>query len=150
MDGLNLSRARRFLWGKYTGWTFAFLVCGLGLVIGILNYLIFYHHLDRVGTEADALPFQWRRLVVTLLLTVIGFVLVAELMEHATLADIIIYLVVFGGICYYIYIALQLPHREKIRMLISALLIFQGFVFFTLYAQLPTSILFWPKTMCIT
>jgi len=132
-------------WGQYTGWTFAFLVCGLGLVIGVLSYLIFYHHLDRVGTEADALPFQWRRLVVTLLLTVIGFVLVAELMEHATLADIIIYLVVIGGLCYYIYIALQLPHREKVRMLISALLIFQGFVFFTLYAQLPTSILFLAK-----
>ena len=128
-------------WGQYSGWTFAFLTCGLGLVVGILSYLIFYRHLKQVGTEADALPFQWQRFVVTLLLTVIGFVIVAKLIEHVVLADAVIYLVVFGGICYYVYIALQLPHRERVRMLISALLIFQGFVFFTLYAQLPTSML---------
>lgn len=124
------------------GWHWAFALCGLGLFLGILNYMIFYKHLRNLSSEAGKNKMQWSRVGIVIILSIIAICVVGNILPYTTICYTIIFVVVTGGFLYYLKIAFTLKGRERTRMLIGFLLIVEGIVFFVLYFQMPMSLTF--------
>ena len=128
------------------GWDWAFYICAIGLVMGLCNYLMLRHWLGDVSTKAGQYPWQWSRFTMLLLGSVVGIMAVSFLLRHLELSNMIVYAVVVVGIGYFLKIAFaQKDHKTHLRMMVAAVLIFEGFIFFVLYAQMPMSLLFLAK-----
>jgi POT family proton-dependent oligopeptide transporter len=124
------------------GWPIAFALCSFGMAIGLMNYLVFNHHLAELTTPAGKVPLCLKKLSVTILGAVIGIVVIAHILSHIMLATIIVYTVVTVSLMYFLKIAFSLQGRERARMLIAFFLILEGILFFVMYNQMPTSLTF--------
>ena len=124
------------------GWHWAFALCGLGLFLGIINYLVFYKHLANLSSEAGKKAMKWSRVVIVVLFSLLAIYLVGIILPNTTICYSIIFVVVIGGFLYYLKIAFSLKDRERVRMLVGFLLIIEGIIFFVLYFQMPMSLTF--------
>ena len=127
------------------GWNWAFYVCAMGLFAGLVNYLLLRHWLRNVATEAGKAPLSWTRFSWVLIGSAVSLVTVAQLLTHPLVANILVYIVVAGGLGYFLKVAFTLPGKARVRMLVAALLVIEGFIFFVLYIQPPTSLMFLAK-----
>lgn len=124
------------------GWSYAFMLSAIGLLIGIASYLFFQRFLYNVNTPAGKHPLKIWRLAVVILGSLVAIGVIAQLLEHTLVCSLIVYTVVSLAFLYFIYTALQLDAYECKRMLVAFVLILQGVLFFVLYNQMPTSMTF--------
>ena len=124
------------------GWAAAFWISAFGLLLGLLNYFVFYKVLDNIATEAGKKPMLFGRLLTIIAAAVVAIIIFGKLLPHTTICYTIVYIVVAGGFLYFLKTALSLKGAERVRMLIAFLLIVEGIVFFVLYNQMPTSLTF--------
>jgi proton-dependent oligopeptide transporter, POT family len=122
------------------GYSPAYLLSALGIVLGLLNYWLQHKHVTHIHTEADARKItvvQWLFVVSGILLCARG---AAYLIEHVRLAKnllLIITVVVLGR---YFYLMKKEDKSSCIKMLVALILMFEAVIFFTLYQQMPTSL----------
>jgi POT family proton-dependent oligopeptide transporter len=124
------------------GWHWAFLTCGLGLALGIVNYLVFYKHLKGLSSEAGKKVLSWARVLIVLFVSIVAIYIVGKILPNTEICYSIIVVVVFIGFAYYLKLAFALKGRERTKMLIAFLLILEGIIFFVLYFQMPMSLTF--------
>ncbi len=124
------------------GWQAAFCISAFGLLLGLLNYFVFYKVLNSISTEAGAKPMAFGRLISVIIASIIGIIIFGNILPYTTLCYTIVYVVVAGGFLYFLKTALTLEGKDRVRMLIAFLLILEGIVFFVLYNQMPTSLTF--------
>ncbi|WP_119327878.1 oligopeptide:H+ symporter [Cysteiniphilum halobium] len=124
------------------GWQAAFWISAFGLLLGLLNYFVFYKVLGSISTEAGAKPMIFGRLITIIVASIIAIIIFGKLLPHTTACYTIVYIVVAGGFLYFLKTAFSLKGSDRIRMLIAFLLILEGIVFFVLYFQMPTSLTF--------
>ena len=124
------------------GWAAAFWISAFGLLLGLLNYFVFYKVLDNIATEAGKKPMLFGRLLTIIVAAIVAIIIFGKLLPHTTICYTIVYIVVTGGFLYFLKTALSLKGAERVRMLIAFLLIVEGIVFFVLYNQMPTSLTF--------
>lgn len=124
------------------GWKLAFGVSAVGLIIGLINYITFYRHLDGVATVAGKEPMQPKRVIATLAICLLGTLVIGTLLPHTSICYTLVALTVSIGFIYYLKIAFGLEGRARTRMLIAFVLILEGIIFFVLYNQMPTSLTF--------
>lgn len=125
---------------KFISWKAAFLVCAVGLLCGLLSFFCFYSILSQVATHAGRNPFDFKKLFIILAGSVVSIFAVGQLLNYIWLCYAIVIVVTTFGFSVFLYRAIQLPKRERNRMLIAFVLILQGVVFFVLYNQMPTSL----------
>lgn len=125
---------------KY-GWASAFWLCAVGLFLGLSNYFVFRDSLSRFSIEITKSKLVMRCLLVTFV-SMIAIIVVAQLLKHTMLSNIIVYVVVTGGFLYFLKIAFALKGIECTKMLVAFVLILQAVLFFVLYNQMPTSLTF--------
>jgi proton-dependent oligopeptide transporter, POT family len=127
-------------YGDSAGWHTAFGVCSIGLILGMINYALMSRALAHIGSPADALPVNRKRLV-GVLAGGIGMVLVAVfILQSETVARVCVYaagLVILG-----IFLKLiRGSHRDERAGLVAALvLVVQTIFFFIFYQQMSTSL----------
>ncbi|GGG04441.1 MULTISPECIES: oligopeptide:H+ symporter [Cysteiniphilum] len=124
------------------GWEAAFWISAFGLLLGLLNYFVFYKVLGSLSTEAGAKPMIFGRLITIIVASIVAVIVFGKLLPHTEICYTIVYIVVAGGFLYFLKTALSLKGSDRIRMLIAFLLILEGIVFFVLYNQMPTSLTF--------
>lgn len=124
------------------GWKFAFGVSAVGLIVGLVNYITFYRHLESVSTIAGKGPIKPKRIMATLAICAIGTLTIGLLLPHTRICYTLVGLTVAIGFIYYLKIALSLEKHARTRMLIAFVLILEGIIFFVLYNQMPTSLTF--------
>nr|WP_116963162.1 oligopeptide:H+ symporter [Fastidiosibacter lacustris] len=124
------------------GWEAAFWISSFGLLLGLLNYFVFYKVLGSISTEAGAKPMVFGRLITVIVTSIVAVIVFGKLLPHTTICYTIVYIVVAGGFLYFLKTALSLKGSDRTRMLIAFLLILEGIVFFVLYNQMPTSLTF--------
>lgn len=124
---------------KY-GYSYAFFVSFIGILLGLANYIFQRQHIAVVNTMADHRPihlWQWG-------LIIIGIIAAAHasayLLQHVMIAKNLLWLITtIVVVIYFIYM-----RREKsvsfMRMLLAFILMLEAVVFFTLYQQMPTSL----------
>lgn len=133
-----------YLASKYN-WSIGFYICSFGLVLCLFSFILMRKSVKNIGSKADRQPFNFFRLMVCIIGTIITIFLSAWLLQHILFAQIILYII--GAVVFFIYIreTIKLKGKERTKMWISLCLLCQGFVFFILSAQMPTSLTFFAK-----
>ena len=125
---------------EHYGWHAAFLVCCVGLVLGLINYLFMRHTLDHVGSRPDNEPIHWDRLFAVLgtgvaVLFGVGFVL-----RHQQVARAFVYLAALVILGIFVYLIRNTQRNEKSGLIAALILTFQTILFFIFYQQMSTSL----------
>jgi POT family proton-dependent oligopeptide transporter len=127
-------------YGNSAGWHTAFGICSIGLIIGMVNYLLMSRALAHIGSPADDSPVNRRRLVLVLA-GGIGMVLIsAFILQSQAIARVCVYAA--GAVILGIFVHLiRTSHRDERAGLIAALvLVVQTIFFFIFYQQMSTSL----------
>lgn len=92
--GSMLSMAVTPIIAKNYGWSSAFSLCSLGLLLGLGNYFIYRRVLQDINTPADQKPFNYKRFGLVVLGSVLAIGIISQLLCHATICNWIVYSVV--------------------------------------------------------
>lgn len=140
--GSFISMALTPVIAKSYGWSYAYWLCAFGLFVGLLNYFVFRHVLQDIGTPVGKAALKIHRLFTIIIGSAIALFIIAQLLPHTAVCTTIVYLVTGIAFIYFLKIAFSLKGTERSRMLVAFILILQGVVFFVLYNQMPTSLTF--------
>jgi len=124
---------------KY-GYSYAYLISAIGLIIGLANYWFRYKYIADINTEADKhliAPGYW-------LIVILGILLVTELaaylLQHVMLTKNLLWGITALVIISYAYLMKNENKASFMKMLVAFALMIEAVIFFTLYQQMPTSI----------
>lgn len=124
----------------YYGYSYAYFISALGILMGLLNYFFQRRFIKHLNNPADQQPVSL--VLWSIILLGIGFSAFAAsiLLQHVLLTKqllIIIIIVLLGIYGYYMY---GEQRASRLRMLLALILMVEAVIFFTLYQQMPTSI----------
>jgi proton-dependent oligopeptide transporter, POT family len=125
---------------SHYGYSYAYMMSALGLLIGLANYWLQHKYVAHINTDADKrkIPlFSWVLIFVAVLLLTKAS---AYLLQHVMFAKNLFWFITLLVITYYIFIMRKESKSVRIRMLVALVLMFEAVIFFTLYQQMPTSI----------
>lgn len=122
------------------GYSYAYMLSGIGLVMGLLNYWFRSHYIDHINTKADK-----RRITVANWITVFAGVLALTalstyLLRHVDIARNLLWCITFGVIISYGLIMRREGPASFMKMVVALVLMLQAVIFFVLYQQMPTSL----------
>ncbi|AFJ43014.1 oligopeptide:H+ symporter [Francisella orientalis] len=124
------------------GYVEAFVICGIGLFIGIVGFIMFYRQLENLGSEASKKPLNIANLAYVIVASIILILLIANILPNTGLCISITAIVVILATIYFLEIALKLKPYERNRMLVALVLIIEAIFFYALYFQMPTTLTF--------
>ena len=122
------------------GYSSAYLVSAIGLVMGLLNYWLQHHHVAHINTEADKRIITLPHWVMVLIGIVIFTEISAYLLQHVMLAKNLLWIICFFVLGIYFYMMRNESRASCIRMIVALILMVEAVLFFTLYQQMPTSL----------
>lgn len=122
------------------GYSYAYMISAIGLLMGIANYWLQYQYIAHINTEADLRKislFSWGLIIVG----IIGLTeLSSFLLQHVVIAKNLLLVIAAAVLAYYLFLMKQESKEASLKMLIALVLMFEAIVFFTLFQQMPTSI----------
>lgn len=122
------------------GYSYAYFLSFIGLLLGIANYWFQRHHVAAINNKADLKIIKlWQWLIIIsgiALMTIIASYLLQDVMITKKLVWVITLSVI--GI-YFFYMSRE-DRLTSRRMLVAFILMVEAVVFFTLYQQMPTSL----------
>ncbi|MBA2652508.1 MAG: MFS transporter [Tatlockia sp.] len=125
---------------EHFGYSYAFFLSAIGLVFGLLNYILQRRQLAPIKSEADerTIPF-WLWAVVFLGIIIFTYIS-AFLIQHEFLAKSLFWPIFVLVTLIYFYYMRRENKASRVRMLVAFILMLESVVFFTLYQQMPTSL----------
>lgn len=125
---------------SHYGYSYAYMLSAIGLVVGIANYWLQHTYVAHINTEADMRKItlvQW----FIVALGVIAFTeLSAYLLVHIVFAKNLLWCVTGLVVIAYVNLMRKESKATFLRMLVALALMIEAVIFFTLYQQMPTSI----------
>lgn len=122
------------------GYSSAYLMSAIGLILGLGNYWLQRKHIAHINTLAD----QRRLSLFYWLLIFAGIFLLTEfsayLLQHVSLAKNLFWAITCLVLLYYGYLACKESTAAMLRMIVALVLMFEALIFFILYQQMPTSL----------
>lgn len=127
------------------GWHYAFWICTIGLLLGIINFIIFLPAMQDLSTEAGKKPFNVVRVVTVIISSILAVLIIGNILMYTSVITTATFII--AGLCfiYFLFKSFQLPKDDRNRMIIALVLMLQAIVFFTLYQQMPTSLTFFAE-----
>jgi POT family proton-dependent oligopeptide transporter len=122
------------------GYPYAFLASGIGILLGLVNYLLQRRAIAHLNTYADQRNIkltEWGLMVVGIAGLVCGSAL---LLQYVLIAKKLLGLIIVLVLVIYFYYMYREQRKFRLRMLLALILMLEAIVFFTLYQQMPTSI----------
>ncbi len=122
------------------GYSPAYFLSFIGLMLGLANYLFQRQYVANVNTQADK-----KSVSLWLWGLIIGGIIVATLasaylMQQVKLAEKLLWLIVTIVVSAYFLLMRKESQSSSRRMRVAFLLMLEAVVFFTLYQQMPTSL----------
>lgn len=130
-----------WLAAKY-GWSAAFSLSVVGLVITLLNFLFCQRLVKNFGSKPDFAPLQPAKLLATLAGVVVLVFIAAWLLHHQSIARMTLAVVALGIVLIFAKEAFSLQGAARRKMIVAFLMMLEAIVFFVLYMQMPTSLNF--------
>lgn len=127
-------------YGDAMGWHTAFGVCSIGLILGLINYVVMSRTLKHIGSPADDRPVDLKRLIAVLAAGVLVVFLSAFILQDQTVAKLCVYaagIVILGIFVHLIRIS---QPSERAGLIAALVLTIQTIFFFIFYAQMATSL----------
>jgi len=127
-------------YGDTLGWHTAFGVCAIGLVLGLLNYVLMRRTLKHIGSPPDEAPVVWRR-AGALFAGATGVVFLAVLILHSRpIARFCVYTASVVVLGIFVYLIRKSHRSERDGLIAALLLVLQTVSFFIFYQQMSTSL----------
>ena len=128
------------LYGDAAGWHTAFGTCSVGLILGLINYVLMRRALKHIGSEPDRQPINAARGLMVLgggilMVFASAFILQSEMVARSCV--ILAGVAIFGIFIYLISISAK---NERAGLIATLVLIVQTIFFFIFYAQMATSL----------
>jgi POT family proton-dependent oligopeptide transporter len=127
-------------WGETAGWHTAFGVCSIGLVLGLINYVLMRRTLAHIGSPADEAPVRVSRLAAVLVAALAMVFVSAYILQNQGVAKACVYaagLVVLG---IFIHLIRSSAKDERAGLAAALVLTLQTIFFFIFYQQMSTSL----------
>lgn len=122
------------------GWSLAFSLSAIGLLLSFASFILGIGMIKNAGSKADLEPLKWRHLPWLAFGTVAAVLGAAELLQHTSVSQIVLYGTCALAALYLCYLAYKLEGQERNRLIASLVLIVVAIVFFALYFQAPMSL----------
>ncbi|PKH26559.1 dipeptide/tripeptide permease DtpA [Enterobacterales bacterium CwR94] len=130
-----------WLAAKY-GWSVAFSLSVVGLVITLLNFIFCKRMVKDFGSPPDFKPVHFGKLLATLVGVVVLVAIAAWLLHNQEIARIALGVVALGIVLLFGKETLKLKGAARRKMIVAFILMLEAIVFFVLYMQMPTSLNF--------
>lgn len=125
---------------SHYGYSYAYFMSSIGLLIGLANYGIQRQTVAHVNNLADQQSVSWKKWFFIIIGIMTLTLCSAYLLQHVTLAKNLLWIITAGVIFYYLYRMQKENKTSKARMFVALILMLEAVIFFTLYQQMPTSI----------
>lgn len=128
-----------FIASRY-GYSYAYFLSAIGLVMGLANYWFQHHCVAHINTDADKRvisPGYWLLVLFGVTMFTAGC---AYLLQHVMLAKNLLWLVTASVLLAYGLLMKKENHQVRMKMLVAFILMVEAVLFFTLYQQMPTSL----------
>lgn len=122
------------------GYSMAYFISSLGLVLGLVNYAWQRQSVAHINTEADKRVISLMQWGVVAFGIVVFTVFAAYLLEHVEIAKNLVWSMAIIGLLYYVSLMRKESKQSFMKMLVALVLMIQAVIFFTLYQQMPTSL----------
>lgn len=133
--------ATPWLAAKY-GWSTAFSLSVVGMLITIVNFLFCRKWVLHHGSKPDFEPLQFGKLLATVIGVAALITAATWLLHYQGIARLILALVALGVIVIFARETFALKGTARRKMIVAFILMLQAVVFFVLYNQMPTSLNF--------
>ena len=124
---------------KY-GYSYAYLVSFIGILLGLANYFFQRQHIAMINTPADRYTislWQWGVIIIGIIAATNAS---AYLLQHVMIAKNLVWLIAIVVVGIYFFYMRCEQSISVGRMLLALILMLEAVVFFTLYQQMPTSL----------
>jgi POT family proton-dependent oligopeptide transporter len=122
------------------GWHAAFAVCCVGLILGLINYLLMMRTLNHIGSPPDDKPVRWDRLAMVLAGGVVALFAVAFVIQHKQIAVTCVYLAGAAILAIFGYMIANGARSERAGLVAALILVAETLLFFIFYQQMSTSL----------
>lgn len=122
------------------GWTHAFFVSVIGLILGIISFCLMIHWAKDVGSKPDFEKLNKLYLLYVIIGTIAGSYASYLLLQHLELTHILLAIAGVAVFIFFIKAIISTKGQEKANLIACLILIIEAIFFFTLYQQMPTSI----------
>ena len=122
------------------GWHAAFAVCCLGLILGLINYMLMMRTLNGIGSLPDEQPVRWNRLAAVLGIGFVTLFVVAFMIQHREIAVWCVYLAGLVILGIFAYMIVNGAKSERAGLIAALVLITEILLFFIFYQQMSTSL----------
>ncbi|THB83759.1 dipeptide/tripeptide permease DtpA [Pantoea allii] len=130
-----------WLAAKY-GYSVAFSLCVIGLIITLFNFLFCKRMVRDYGSKPDFAPLQVGKLLMTLVGVVVLIALANWMLHHQVIARLVLAVIALGIVLVFAKEAFALQGAARRKMIVAFLLMVEAILFFVLYMQMPTSLNF--------
>ncbi len=127
-------------YGNQLGWHVAFAACSAGLLVGLANILIMRHTINHIGSAADELPVDKKKLAFVGIGAVATIFFSAAVLENRDLARAFVYLAGFVVLGIFIHLIRKSEPSERAGLIAALILTLQTVFFFIFYQQMSTSL----------
>ncbi|KTD64747.1 oligopeptide:H+ symporter [Legionella spiritensis] len=122
------------------GYSYAYFVSFIGLVLGLANYWFQRRHVADINTYADSKIIKVRQWFLVVAGIILATAACAWLLQHVTITRRLLWIVTALVVAIYFFYMKQERKTSVLRMLVAFVLMLEAIVFFTLYQQMPTSL----------
>ncbi|MFY7698249.1 MAG: oligopeptide:H+ symporter [Legionella sp.] len=125
---------------SYLGYSYAFFLAAIGIVLGLANYGFQHQHLKaiKIPDEKTIIPLWVWLLIILGIIGAIGVVTI--LLQHVRLAKMLVLAVAIMATLTYFNLLLKQQRSTRWKMLLAFILMLEAVIFFSLYQQMPTSL----------
>ena len=138
--GATISQIATPLIALWLGWHVAFAVCAVGLVIGILNYLVMRRYLAHVGSEPDFAPFPLGKMVLVVAGALVAMFCVSVIIQNLSVARAVVWLAFAALLAIFAILIWRGSRQERKGLWAVVILTAETLLFFIFYQQMSTSL----------
>lgn len=124
------------------GWSVAFALSFVGMLITLVNFLLFRKTVKDYGSKPDFAPMHMGKLLITLVGVAVLITLAYWLLHNQGIARMVLAVIAIGIVLVFAKEALALKGVARRKMILAFVLMLEAVVFFVLYMQMPTSLNF--------
>ena len=124
------------------GWSTAFALSVVGLLITIVNFAFCKRWVKNYGSKPDFEPVRMGYLLATIVGVAILITIATWLLHNQGIARMVLGVVALCIVCIFAKETFALQGAARRKMIVAFILMLQAIVFFILYSQMPTSLNF--------
>jgi POT family proton-dependent oligopeptide transporter len=124
------------------GWSVAFTLSVIGMVITVVNFAFCQRWVKQYGSKPDFAPINIRNLLLTIVGVVVLVVIATWLLHNQQIARMVLGVVALGIVIIFGKEAFAMKGAARRKMVVAFILMLEAVIFFVLYSQMPTSLNF--------